>query len=112
MIRSLESVAVVVSSAKKAAQWYRKALGFVVKEEGHWVTAKPKGAKTTLHLCEGDPLEPGNTGILFLTKDIDAEYRALTKRRVKFTEKPTKKPWGIVAMFQDPDGNVFWLIEG
>jgi len=112
MIRTLESVAVVVGNAKKAAQWYRKALGLVVKEEGHWVTAKPKGAKTCLHLCEGDELEPGNTGILFFTKDLAAEYRALQKKGVKFTEKPKKESWGTYAMFQDPDGNVFWLMEG
>lgn len=61
MLSKTFSVAVMVSSAKKSARWYKSKLGFNVSTEmEHWVTAWPKGATWKLHLCEGK-LEPGNT---------------------------------------------------
>ena len=116
----LATVAVVVSRpAKKAAEWYRDKLGFEIggEVEGHWVvvapkgkTGAPKGPWHGIHLCEGDELEPGNTGILFLTDNIEAAYRELKAKGVKFTHELTKESWGTYAMFSDPDGNEFWLM--
>ena len=31
---------------------------------------------------------------------------------VKFTQAPTKEPWGTFAILVDPDGNEFVLTEG
>lgn len=112
MIKSIASVAVVVSNSKKSKQWYEKMLGFEVRdEEGHWITVAPKKSKQVLHLCQSKTLEPGNTGILFLADDIEAQYKEMKKKGVKFTEKLTKSDWGSSAMFADPDGNVFSLME-
>lgn len=106
------SVAVVVSDGKKSAQWYKEKLGFEVRSgDGHWITVAPKGSEMVIHLCEGDELEPGNTGFAFYAKDVAKEEAALRKKGVAFTQPTKKQPWGTQAAFADPDGNEFWLIE-
>lgn len=116
----LATVAVVVSRpAMKAAEWYRDKLGLEIGGEidGHWVVVAPKGKTGTtkgpwygIHLCEGDELEPGNTGILFLADDIEVTYKELRAKGVRFTRELTRADWGTFAIFADPDGNEFWLM--
>jgi catechol 2,3-dioxygenase-like lactoylglutathione lyase family enzyme len=101
-------VAVVVSDARKSLRWYTEKLGFEMRSDaGHWV----KGASVVLHLCEGEVLEPGNTGIGFTAADVAKEERELRSRGVEFTEPTTKRDWGTYAMFKDPDGNEFWISD-
>lgn len=109
----LASVAVVVSDAKKAARWYKEKLDFEIRDQqGHWVTVAPKEEKIAFHLCEKFyPLEPGNTGICFLSKDVAGEQKVLEKKGVKITHATSKEEWGTYLMFADPDGNEFWIIE-
>ena len=113
MIKSIGTIAVVVSDAAKAAEWYREKLGFEVKGDPkeHWVTAGIKGSEHRLHLCECKPLEKGNTGISFLCEDVEKTYKELSKKGVKFTKRPKKEPWGTHAMLADRDGNEFWLVQ-
>lgn len=51
-----------------------------------------------------------HTGIGFCVADVDAAHIALAAKGVRFTMPPSKQPWGgYMAMFADPDGNVFYL---
>ena len=110
MIKSIMDMAVVVSNAKKSAEWYKEKLGLEVRDnEGHWITVAPKGSSVVIHLCETTPLEQGNTGIAFYVDDLDEAYREMSSKGVEFTTKPKKTEWGTYAMFKDPDGNEFWL---
>ncbi len=114
MLTGVASVAVLVKDAKKSAEWYRDKLGFEVSTQGHWVTAKPKGSKVVLHLCEknsdwGADLPGGNTGIVIESDDQEKTYRELKSRGVTFSKELKKEPWGMVARFKDPDGNEFWM---
>ena len=110
MIKSIMDVAIVVSDAKKSAQWYKEKLGLEVRDsEGHWITVAPKDSSVILHLCETTPLEKGNTGIAFCVDDLEGTYREMSSKGVEFTTKPKKTEWGTYAMFKDPDGNEFWL---
>jgi predicted enzyme related to lactoylglutathione lyase len=111
MISKGFSVAVMVSDAKKSAKWYKEKLGFSTSVEEHWVTAWPKGAAWKLHLCEGE-LEPGNTGIGLYAEDLEKTISALKKKGVKFSQDHAKTEWGELNMFDDPDGNVFWISQG
>jgi len=44
--------------------------------------------------------------------DLDATYRELSERGVRFTELPRRMPWGgYEAQFADPDGNTFELVQ-
>jgi catechol 2,3-dioxygenase-like lactoylglutathione lyase family enzyme len=73
MIEQIQTIAVVVSDEKKAKEWYRDKLGFEVQEDmEHWVVVGPPGSPTGIHLCKGETLEPGNTGILMLAGDIES----------------------------------------
>lgn len=113
MIDSFESVAVVVSDAQKSLKWYSDKLGFAAaSSEGHWVTVRPKGSSTLLHLCESKKTEPGNTGILFVVDDVDRTYSELSSKGVSFTKPPRDDGWGKYAIFTDPDGNEFWIQAG
>jgi uncharacterized glyoxalase superfamily protein PhnB len=112
MVSREVSVAVMVSDAKKSAAWYKEKLGFEVStEEGHWVTAWPKGANWKLHLCEGE-LEPGNTGIGLYSDDVKKAVEELKKKGVKFAMDYTKTQWGENAQLKDPDGNLIWISAG
>ena len=115
------SVAVVVSDARKALDWYTGPLGLdVVDHEGHWITVGRKGRPGLLHLCqptEGDPksqLEPGNSGILLTLpeRDFEGACATLVARGVEFKEGPTKTEWGTYAVIRDPDGNEHMLMPG
>jgi catechol 2,3-dioxygenase-like lactoylglutathione lyase family enzyme len=111
MIEEIRSIPVIVSNLKEATIWYTEKLGFEVRSsDGHWVTVAPKGWPSELHLCEIEPLELGNTGILLLADDLEETCRELKKKGVEFTEEPTKKAGGTIAKLKDPDGNIFWLM--
>ena len=109
----LSSVAVIVKDRAKASRWYEEKLGFEVRDEhGHWVTVAPKGSDVVIHLCdEFYDLEPGNTGISFTTKNVARVQKQFEKKGVKFTKATSTEDWGTYAMFADPDGNEYWLIE-
>lgn len=111
MLSKSFSVAVMVSDPKKAAKWYKEKLGFNVSAEEHWVTAWERGAPWKLHLCEGK-LEPGNTGICFYSEEVKKTVDGMKKKGVKFSRDYTKTEWGENAMFEDLDGNVFWISNG
>ena len=51
-----------------------------------------------------------HTGIGFCVADVDAAFSELAAKGVRFTMNPSKQPWGgYMAMFADPDGNIFYL---
>ncbi len=107
------SVAIVVKDAKRSAKWYQEKLGFEARDAmGHWITVAPKGSAVVFHLCEEFyPLEPGNSGISFMSKDVAKDEKALRAKGVEFSQPTTKEDWGTSAAFKDPDGNEFWIIE-
>jgi len=112
---ALADVAVVVSDAKASARWWAKNLGFstfTIGGSGHATLVAPPGERYVLHLCEGfAPLEPGDTGIAFVTDEMPALVKRMLKGSVTFPVPPTKESWGTMAKFADPDGNIFWLLE-
>jgi len=78
MISRIGTVAVLVSDAQRSKDWYVEKLGFTVLEDsGHWVVVGPVGSTVGLHLCQMEPLEPGNTGITLLADDLEATYKTL-----------------------------------
>jgi predicted enzyme related to lactoylglutathione lyase len=112
---ALADVPVVVSNANSAAKWWAKHLGFAtmtVGGSGHAKMLAPPGDRFVLHLCEGfAPLEPGDTGMAFITDDIEGLVQRMGKGGVAFPEPLHRESWGAMAKFADPDGNIFWLIE-
>jgi len=116
MFTEVGSIAVLVHDATKAAEWYKRELGFEVNVQGHWVTAKPRGSNIVIHLCAkcedwGDDRPGGQTGIFIKTDDKEKTYRELKSRGVEFDVELQEAPWGggKYAIFKDLDGNRFWM---
>jgi catechol 2,3-dioxygenase-like lactoylglutathione lyase family enzyme len=111
---AIADVAIVVSNAKTSEKWWKEKLGFAsftIGGGGHAVLVAPPGDRFVLHLCEGfAPVEPGNSGIAFVTDEIEALVRRMTDAGVSFPEPLKRESWGQAAKFADPDGNVFWLL--
>ena len=111
---ALADCAVTVSNTQRATQWWTEKMGFAVHKVGeseHSVMVAPPGDRFVLHLCAGfEPVEPGNTGIAFMTDDIDGLVARMEAAGVRFPEPLRKESWGGIAKFADPDGNVFWLL--
>lgn len=60
---------------------------------------------------EGGELVGRFVGVSLRVEDIDAAYRDLQARGVKFTAAPEKQPWGgSLAHFADPDNNILTLL--
>jgi catechol 2,3-dioxygenase-like lactoylglutathione lyase family enzyme len=111
MIDKSFSAAVMVTDANKSAEWFQEKLGFETSVKGHWVTVWPTGSQWKLHLCQGKP-EPGNTGIAFYSQDVEKTAAELKQLGVKFSMDVTKRGTSSMGMFEDPDGNIFWLRQG
>lgn len=110
MISGIRDVAIVVSDSQKSLKWYTEVLGLEARDtQGHWITVAPKGSATVLHLCEGEELERGNTGIALLAEDIEKTFNELKAKGVKFPHPPKDDGWGVYAQLEDPDGNIIWL---
>jgi catechol 2,3-dioxygenase-like lactoylglutathione lyase family enzyme len=116
MIDGYTDVAVVVSDAEKAKNWYVEKLGFkVVLDRGHVICVSPNVDQggLFLHLCGDDfaPLEPGNTGIGFTADDFEKTCEEMSRKGVQFSVPPTIEDDYKSAKFLDLDGNEFWLFE-
>jgi catechol 2,3-dioxygenase-like lactoylglutathione lyase family enzyme len=113
---ALADVAIVVRNAKASAKWWKRHLGFesytIGGVRGHAVLVAPPGERFVLHLCEGfAPLEPGDTGIAFVTDEIEPLMARMRRARIQFPAPLKTETWGGRAKFADPDGNVFWLLS-
>ncbi len=128
-VLGVDTIAIVVSDPRKAIEWYRDVLGLdvayigpsesnpdptvqgTVENPGHWIELGPARPRTRVHLCfmRGE-MEPGPSGITFVTDDIQADYERMRRRGVDFPLPPEKMEWGEwLGQFADLDGNVFDL---
>ena len=56
--------------------------------------------------------QAGGRVFLFLqTDDFERDYRRYREAGVVFLEEPRHEPYGVVAVFRDPFGNKWDLIE-
>ncbi|MBU0530730.1 MAG: VOC family protein [Candidatus Aenigmatarchaeota archaeon] len=115
-------IQIFVSDVKKAEKWYSEILGMKLTER----YPKFKCVLMRLNKTEFDIGTPtsewgegwdkvkigGRTNIFFKTPDIKETIKKLKQKGVKFVEELSKRPWGeYKAVFIDPDGNEFNLIE-
>ena len=111
-------VNVFVTDLKRAVDFYQRILGLPLQfqeEQFGYASFAPEGIR--LGIARVDPkaresagMAGRHTGIGFGVPDLDAAHRELAAKGVRFTMAPTKQPWGgYMAMFADPDGNVFYL---
>ena len=134
LISHLEYVSVQVKDQEAARRFYTEGLGFEVDEDKsypdgqRWLTVRAPGSQTKLVLfADPQSAEEGGccgsggcgscgpsyawTGMVLGTDDVQAAYDELSGRGVTFLQEPQDKPWGKDALFADPDGNVFNLVQ-
>jgi len=116
-ISHISVVAIRVKNQDEALRFYTERLGFEKRmdadmgEGTRWLTVAPVGASTEIVLENetADAKSGGWAGVILEAEDIDAAYRELSERGVKFIELPVRHPWGGWAQFVDQDGNGFGL---
>ena len=128
MKQHLGLVSVVVREYDEAIAFYVGTLGFrlmedtdVPEQNKRWVVVAPPGATETAVLLaraanEEQASRIGNqTGgrvFLFLyTDDFWRDYHAYRDLGVTFVREPKEHPYGTVAVFRDPSGNLWDLLQ-
>jgi catechol 2,3-dioxygenase-like lactoylglutathione lyase family enzyme len=126
-VQSLFLVTLVVDDYDRAKAFYCNVLGFdCLQDEAlpggkRWVVVKPKGgegAALLLAQAVGDAQQAaignqagGRVGFFLKTDDFARDHAAMTARGVRFLERPRHEDYGTVAVFHDPYGNSWDLIE-
>lgn len=121
------SIALLVPSYEEGIEFFVKMLGFKLIEDTRidatkrWVRVSPDGsAETTILLAQAADDEQraqigkqsGGRVFLFLnTDDFDRDFNCYSERGVEFLETPRSENYGKVAVFRDPFGNKWDLIE-
>ena len=102
-----------VSDLRRAVDFYRDTLGFSLEfadESFHYARFDVAGMRFAVASGGERPEGDRHTGIGIVVPDVDAAYEELNAKGVRFTMAPSRQPWGgYMAMFADPDGNVFYL---
>jgi catechol 2,3-dioxygenase-like lactoylglutathione lyase family enzyme len=111
---------VFVKDLDRARTFYGETLGLAVKWDYGTAIGYDVGADLIVEAFDPDEEEedpdflraPGGfLGISLQVDDIDASYRELSARGVRFISPPQKMPWGgTLAHFKDPSGNVLTLL--
>jgi catechol 2,3-dioxygenase-like lactoylglutathione lyase family enzyme len=127
MARSLASIALLVPDYDEDLAFFRDALGFIVLEDTplgsgkRWVVVAPAGgAGATIVLAVpnderqrariGDQTG-GRVAYFLRTNDFQRDYEAMRARGVRFLETPRREPYGLVAVFVDPWGGKWDLLQ-
>ena len=127
MLRSLAAATFLVPSYEDGLAFFRDVLGFAVLEDAplaeskRWVVVAPStGAGAALVLAVpsderqrtrvGDQTG-GRVGFFLHSDDFWGDYEKLLRRGVNFLEKPRREPYGVVAVFVDPWGGKWDLLQ-
>jgi len=106
-------VNIFVSDFKQALNFYEHSLGLRVSQRDEsfgYASFDTDGAGFAFAVSEDPALTGRHTGIGWVVDDLVAAHEALTENGVEFDMPPSRQPWGgFMAMFRDPDGNVFYL---
>jgi catechol 2,3-dioxygenase-like lactoylglutathione lyase family enzyme len=121
------AVALLVPSHDAGIRYFVDKLGFHLIEDTplpdgkRWVLVAPPGSSETrlLLACASTPEQTGTIGrqaggrvFLFLhTDDFWRDHRRYSAAGVEFLEEPRRESYGTVAVFRDPFGNKWDLIE-
>jgi catechol 2,3-dioxygenase-like lactoylglutathione lyase family enzyme len=127
MIQGLAAVTVLVPNYDEGLAFFRDILGFAVLEDTplspnkRWVVVAPlPGAGAALVLAVpsderqrtriGDQTG-GRVGFFLQSGDFWADYEKLVGRGASFLETPRREAYGLVAVFVDPWGGKWDLMQ-
>ncbi|OCO98325.1 MULTISPECIES: VOC family protein [unclassified Ensifer] len=127
MRQTIARIALVVPDYDAGIAFYCGKLGFdlvedtVLDDNKRWVVVRPKGAvETALLLAKADGERQqaaignqtgGRVGFFLFTDDFARDHAAMLAEGVVFLETPRHEPYGTVAVFTDPFGNHWDLLQ-
>lgn len=126
MTQQISAVALVVPDYDAGIAFYVDAVGFELVSDidlgggKRWVSVRPKGGGTALLLAravdEAQSAAIGNqtggrVGFFLQTDDFARDHAAMLAAGVEFEETPRSEPYGTVAVWRDPFGNRWDLIQ-
>ncbi|MGV6847565.1 MAG: VOC family protein [Marinibacterium sp.] len=125
--QSLWAVTLVVPDYDSAIGFYVGTLGFTLIEDTdlgggkRWVRVAPPGdgSASLLIARAGDDRQHaaignqtgGRVAFFLETDDFYRDYNGMRAKAVAFEEPPRHEPYGIVAIWRDPFGNRWDLIQ-
>ena len=119
----LSIVPIQVSDQQAALAWYTEKLGMEKVMDApmgpslRWITVKLPADEVQFVLAnfgafDPDGAQPGSSsGYVLWTDDIAATHAEWAANGVEFSEAPTAQEYGVQALFQDPDGNGWVLVQ-
>lgn len=121
----LGALALLVPDYDAAIRFFVGVLGFrltadIDQGRKRWVTVEPPGGGASLVLARADGpqqraavgKQAGDRVFLFLeTDDFARDHARMTAAGILFEEAPRVEPYGTVAVWRDPFGNRWDLIE-
>jgi predicted enzyme related to lactoylglutathione lyase len=124
-ISQLAVIPVLVENQDEALYFYVEQLGLEKRADItyapglRWLTVapkeqpKPEFALAKLDTALQRPQKGAGAGAtwVFDTEDCCTLYKTLRERGVKFSSPPTRQWYGLEAIFEDPYGNSFALLE-
>lgn len=127
MARHLHAFSLVVPDYDAALAFYVGKLGFELREDHalpdnkRWVVIAPDSEAVTnilLAKAEGPTQDAaignqfgGRVGLFLHTDDFARDHAAMVAAGVHFEEAPREEAYGVVAVWQDPFGNRWDLLE-
>jgi len=102
----------------RALAFYTGKLGFAIvtdqpfNEKQRWIELRLGDSPTRRVLFTPDGQDDRIGTLLngtLAADDVEASYQQLKAKGVEVVSPPTKQPWGMFAIFKDPDGNQFVL---
>lgn len=127
MRQSLHAVTLVVPDYDTAIAFYTRTLNFTLTQDidlgggKRWVLVTPPGSTSgSLLLARADGPNQiaavgnqtgGRVGFFLQTDDFDRDHAAMHAKGVHFEEDPRHEPYGRVAVWRDPFGNRWDLIQ-
>ena len=127
MASRIAAIAFLARDYDEAIAWFRDVLGFAViedramGEDKRWVVvgpAQPDGARFVVAKAAGEAQiaavgQPagGRVAYFLETDDFARDHRRLVAGGVEFLETPRREAYGEVAVFRDPWGGKWDLIE-
>lgn len=122
--KNIKSFALLVHDYDEAIEFYTKKLEFNLLsdqkygENMRWVSLGLKGSEIQITLGEAAEEEKQFVGkqaglnypfFVMAVKDVEKVYNEFLSKGVKFIQKPTQRPWGLGAVFEDLYGNKIYL---
>ena len=124
MLKKVAYASVFVKDQDKALDFYTNVLGFQKGVENptpdrpRFLTVAVNGQDFQLVLWPGTPGQgqpvDGRVPAAYTLEvsDCRKEFEVLKSRGVTFDTEVLEYPWGLIAVFQDPDGNRLQLRQG